>query len=164
MVHLRTLVTENEIVDRVQKLKTAAESQTLSTFCEQKSAEAEKGDSDSDSATAASWKVLLNLFNAGDREELITLLSFSKEMTAKQVADAVKAHKRAPSLRARAFQVAQSSTNEENALHPHRFAHRTCPLPNPNEMKLSPNHKAEKDTHLRRVLNRSEGRILRHLS
>ena len=115
MVHLRTLVTENEIVDRVQKLKTAAESQTLSTFCEQKSAEAEKGDSDSDSATAASWKVLLNLFNAGGREELITLLSFSKEMTAKQVADAVKAHKRAPSLRARAFQVAQSSTNEENA-------------------------------------------------
>jgi len=36
-------------------------------------------------------------------------------MTAKQVADAVKAHKRAPSLRARAFQVAQSGTNEENA-------------------------------------------------
>lgn len=115
MVHLRTLVTENEIVDRAQKLKTAAESQTLSTFCEQKSAEAEKGDGDGDGATAASWKALLNLFNAGDREELITLLGFSKEMTAKQVADAVKAHKRAPSLRARAFQVAQSSTNEENA-------------------------------------------------
>ena len=109
---MRTIVTEKDIVDRAQRLKTAVDSQTLSTFCEQKTAEAERGDS---ATEATSWKALLSLFDAGDKEELITLLGFSKEMTAKQVADAAKAHKRAPSLRARASQVVQSSTNEENA-------------------------------------------------
>lgn len=111
VAHMRTIVTEKEIVDRAQKLRIAADNQTLGTFCEEKSAEAEKGDS---ATETASWKALLSLFNAGDKEELITLLGFSKDTTARQIADAVRTHKRAPSLRARASQVAQSSTNEED--------------------------------------------------
>ncbi|KAF8318711.1 hypothetical protein DL93DRAFT_2164889 [Clavulina sp. PMI_390] len=111
VVHLRTIITEQEIVDRVQKLKEAASSDSLNAFCEQKSTEA---DNTGSTTEAASWKALLSLFNAGNREELITLLGFSKEETEKQVQDAVKAHKRAPSLRARASQLAQASMNDDD--------------------------------------------------
>ncbi|KAI0945133.1 hypothetical protein AcV7_001754 [Taiwanofungus camphoratus] len=84
VVHMRKVVTEASVVDRASKLRDAVEDGTLSAFTEAKSAEVEQ-----QSGQSASWKALLSLFKANSRDELITLLGFSKSEIATRVAEAV---------------------------------------------------------------------------
>ncbi|KAF9527633.1 hypothetical protein CPB83DRAFT_815128 [Crepidotus variabilis] len=81
VVHIRKVVTEKDLVERAQKLQEAIDAGTLQTFAE---AAAAGGDA---------WKALLSLFKANSRDELVTLLGFSKEEIAAKVAEAVESLK-----------------------------------------------------------------------
>jgi len=83
-LHLRKVVTEADLVERAKKLVEAVQSDNLQGFAE------------AAASTAESWKALLSLFKANSREELVTLLGFSKEEVAARVTEAAenfKAHK-----------------------------------------------------------------------
>ncbi len=86
VVHLRKVVTEVDFVERAKKLDAAIEEGSLQSFAEEKS--------DASEATAVpageGWKALLSLFKANSRNELVTLLGFSKEEIAARVAEAVE--------------------------------------------------------------------------
>ncbi|KAL6299339.1 hypothetical protein BKA93DRAFT_608197 [Sparassis latifolia] len=86
VVHIRTVVTEANIVERAIKLQAAIEGNNLSAFAEDKSEEDGQKPEDSGSA---SWKALLSLFKANSRDELIILLGFSKAEIATRVAEAI---------------------------------------------------------------------------
>ncbi|KAF8878677.1 hypothetical protein CPB84DRAFT_1852312 [Gymnopilus junonius] len=85
VVHLRKVVTENEFVERAKKLESAMEGEGediaagLQAFVEEKS---EQG--------GEAWKALLSLFKANSREELVTLLGYSKAEIAARAAEAVE--------------------------------------------------------------------------
>ncbi|KAF5370333.1 hypothetical protein D9758_007002 [Tetrapyrgos nigripes] len=78
VVHLRDVVTEDDLVERARKLQAALEGESLKAFAEGKT---EKGET---------WKALLSLFQADSRDELVTLLGFSKAEVAARVAEAVE--------------------------------------------------------------------------
>ena len=82
-VHVRTVTTEPSITLRASKLQSAIESDTLNALAEEKSVEEQD-------ETSAGWKALLSLFKANSRDELITLLGFSKAEVASRVAEAVE--------------------------------------------------------------------------
>lgn len=86
VVHVHKVVTEQAIVDRAISLKEATEGGSLNAFAQDKcnSAEAQA------SHDSASWKALCSLFNSNSREELVTLLGFSKSEIAARVAEAVE--------------------------------------------------------------------------
>ncbi|KAH9932332.1 uncharacterized protein B0H18DRAFT_1137560 [Fomitopsis serialis] len=84
IVHIRKVVTEPSIAERAVKLQDAVEGETLSTFAERKTSEVKVAEA------SASWKALLSLFKADSRDELITLLGFSKDEVAARVAEAVE--------------------------------------------------------------------------
>lgn len=78
VVHLRNVVTEESIIDRAKELsEISSDKDKLSEFSATKSDD-------------PSWKALQTLFDANSRDELVTLLGFSKEEVKKQVAEAVK--------------------------------------------------------------------------
>ncbi|KAI0654852.1 hypothetical protein C8Q70DRAFT_924945 [Cubamyces menziesii] len=79
VVHIRKVVTETKIVERAQKLQTAIEADNLKDLAEEKTG----------LEASATWKALLSLFKANSRDELITLLGFSKEQVAARVAEAI---------------------------------------------------------------------------
>ncbi|TCD71012.1 protein transport protein S31 [Steccherinum ochraceum] len=87
VVHMRSVVTEQTIVDRAKKLQSAMDSESLSTLAEEKSQGT--GPSTAPAESSESWKALLSLFKANSRDELITLLGFSKAEIASRVAEAV---------------------------------------------------------------------------
>ncbi|KAH9930495.1 uncharacterized protein BXZ73DRAFT_101867 [Epithele typhae] len=91
VVHIRKVATETTIVERAQKLQSSVDADGLQTLAQ------EKTTTDESSAT---WKALLSLFNANSRDELITLLGFSKEEIAARVAEAVSNLKKAAADRA----------------------------------------------------------------
>ncbi|KAF8970326.1 hypothetical protein BDZ97DRAFT_1902055 [Flammula alnicola] len=86
VVHLRKVVTETDLVERATKLDAAIEGDTLQEFAEEKT----------QAATAVTtvggegWKALLSLFKANSRNELVSLLGFSKTEIAARVAEAVE--------------------------------------------------------------------------
>ncbi|KAK0191818.1 hypothetical protein F5146DRAFT_1037270 [Armillaria mellea] len=82
VVHLRKVVTEEELVVQATKLKQAIEGDSLKAFTQ------EKADAAPDEQEA--WKALLSLFQADSRDELVTLLGFSKADIAARVAEAVE--------------------------------------------------------------------------
>lgn len=86
VVHLRKVVTEGDIVKRARELKAASDKQALDAFAKIKAANAEV----ERVPDFASWKALASLFNANSREELVTLLGFSKDDIAARVAEAVE--------------------------------------------------------------------------
>ncbi|EJD05585.1 WD40 repeat-like protein [Fomitiporia mediterranea MF3/22] len=86
VVHLRKVVTEPDIIARVKELKGAADGQDLSEFAQKKAADAEARKVHD----TASWKALTSLFKTDSREELVTLLGFSKADIAARVAEAVE--------------------------------------------------------------------------
>ncbi|KII91359.1 hypothetical protein PLICRDRAFT_51526 [Plicaturopsis crispa FD-325 SS-3] len=88
VVHVRKVVSEADLVDRASKLQTAIDEQSLSAFAESKSTAAAEG--------GEGWKALLSLFRADSRDELVTLLGFSKEEIASRVAEAITALKSSP--------------------------------------------------------------------
>jgi len=83
-VHFRTVVTEQDLVEHAKKLQEAMEGGTdaLKAFAEDRTGEDSAG-------TMAGWKALLSLFKADSRDELVTLLGFSKSEIAARVAQAV---------------------------------------------------------------------------
>ncbi|KAK7685054.1 hypothetical protein QCA50_011891 [Cerrena zonata] len=89
VVHTRTVTTEPTIVERAKELQTAIDEQQLNTLAEQRSTATATTES-STAETSASWKALLSLFKADSRDELITLLGFSKDEVASKVAEAIE--------------------------------------------------------------------------
>ncbi|KAL1741502.1 hypothetical protein HDZ31DRAFT_66861 [Schizophyllum fasciatum] len=79
IVHLRKVVTEDLFVERARKLQSALSGDGLKAFVEDKA---------SAEATEV-WKALSSLFQANSRDELITLLGFSKTEIAARVAEAI---------------------------------------------------------------------------
>ncbi|KAF8886801.1 hypothetical protein BD779DRAFT_1673098 [Infundibulicybe gibba] len=84
VVHVRKVVTEQDLVDRAIKLQAAIDSQALKDFAEQQM------DASSSAKSSERWKALLSLFRADSRDELVTLLGFSKSEIAARVAQAVE--------------------------------------------------------------------------
>ena len=84
-MHLRKVVSESSVVERANKLHSAIDDGSLHTFAETKVEEAEPRGGD----VSAGWKALLSLFQANSRDELVTLLGFSKTEIATRVAEAV---------------------------------------------------------------------------
>ncbi|KAJ3561102.1 hypothetical protein NP233_g10405 [Leucocoprinus birnbaumii] len=80
VVHIRQVTTEQDLVERVNNLQTAIEKDTLQALAEEKST----------STSNEGWKALLSLFNANSRDELVTLLGFSKSEVAARVAEAIE--------------------------------------------------------------------------
>lgn len=89
VVHTRTVITEPTIVERAKELQTAIDEQKLNTLAEQRSTTTNAADAPV-TETSTSWKALLSLFKADSRDELITLLGFSKDEVASKVAEAVE--------------------------------------------------------------------------
>jgi protein transport protein SEC31 len=85
VVHIRKLATEDDIVARAERLRQAIDTQDLPAVAIERSTEAEAVAADS----VGGWKALLSLFHADSRDELITLLGFSKTEIAAQVAEAI---------------------------------------------------------------------------
>ncbi|KAF9057047.1 hypothetical protein BJ165DRAFT_1418148 [Panaeolus papilionaceus] len=81
VIHVRKVVTENDFVERATKLQEAIDDEGLQAFAQDKVETAAAG--------GESWKALLSLFKANSRNELVTLLGFSKEEIAARVAEAV---------------------------------------------------------------------------
>jgi protein transport protein SEC31 len=79
VVHIRKVVTETELVDRAKQLQVAIDGDSLQTFAEERTDREGEG-----------WKALLSLFKADSRDELVTLLGFSKAEIASRVAEAVE--------------------------------------------------------------------------
>lgn len=84
-MHLRNVVSESLVVERANKLHSAIDDGSLHTFAETKVEESESCGGD----VSAGWKALLSLFQANSRDELVTLLGFSKTAIAARVAEAV---------------------------------------------------------------------------
>ena len=77
VVHIRKVVTETELVERAKRLQAAIDDDNLQTFAEERT-------------EGEGWKGLLSLFKADSRDELVTLLGFSKSEIASRVAEAVE--------------------------------------------------------------------------
>ncbi len=88
-VHLRQVITETEVIDRAKRLQElAGDKDELRSFADKMAQQA--GGSET---AAAGWKALAGLFNTDSREELVTLLGFSKADIAKQVDEAINKFK-----------------------------------------------------------------------
>jgi protein transport protein SEC31 len=96
-VKVHQVVTESDIVERAVRLDEATQSQTLSEFCESKKAGAdvdgEASGSKAKQEELENWKLLSSLFRADSKDELVTLLGFSKEHVKKGVEEAIKSFK-----------------------------------------------------------------------
>jgi protein transport protein SEC31 len=85
VLKLQEVVTEEDVVDRAKKLASAIGSQEeLGNFCEDM-AQKESGGA----SAVAGWKALKSLFTTNSRDELVTLLGFSKGEIANQVSEAI---------------------------------------------------------------------------
>ena len=89
VVHSRIVTTEPTIVERAKELQSAIDEQKLNDLAEQRSTATDATETPAPEASA-SWKALLSLFKANSRDELITLLGFSKDEVASKVAEAVE--------------------------------------------------------------------------
>uniref|UniRef100_A0A5K1K4C2 Protein transport protein SEC31 n=1 Tax=Ganoderma boninense TaxID=34458 RepID=A0A5K1K4C2_9APHY len=107
VVHLRKVITETVIVDRAKKLQDSIEADSLKDLAQEKTAA---------DGTSATWKALLSLFNSNSRDELITLLGFSKEEVAARVAEAVANLKKAAAEKA-TTSVEQDVTETDLKIH-----------------------------------------------
>ncbi|PWN51119.1 hypothetical protein IE53DRAFT_314480 [Violaceomyces palustris] len=108
VVHLRDVVTEPSIVQRATKLQQALESQSLAEFCDERSRDPTTRPDD-----VANWKALQTLFRADSRDELVTLLGFSKEDVAAKVADAIAAFKPSEATATSATETGKPETAEQ---------------------------------------------------
>ncbi|KAF8270128.1 hypothetical protein EI94DRAFT_1572288 [Lactarius quietus] len=86
VVHIRKMVTEDSVVTRAERLLQALDAQDLPSIATERSAEAENVAVES----VAGWKALLSLFRADSRDELVTLLGFSKAEVAERVTEAIE--------------------------------------------------------------------------
>ncbi|KAI0259714.1 hypothetical protein BC834DRAFT_974042 [Gloeopeniophorella convolvens] len=109
VVHVRKVVTEDSIISRVERLRQAIDAQDLTSIATERSAEAESRSGES----AAGWKALLSLFRADSRDELVTLLGFSKAEIAARVADAIARLKSAAEEESTPLTVVKSPSEED---------------------------------------------------
>ncbi|KAJ8502017.1 hypothetical protein ONZ45_g11925 [Pleurotus djamor] len=86
-VQIRNVVTEPELVERARKLRDAMEADKLNELAEERVGASNTGSAE---GSKDSWKALLSLFRANSRDELVTLLGFSKEEVAVRVSEAVE--------------------------------------------------------------------------
>ncbi|KAM5541833.1 hypothetical protein V8D89_004562 [Ganoderma adspersum] len=107
VVHLRKVVTETVIAERAKKLQESIEADNLKDLAQEKTAA---------DGTSATWKALLSLFNSNSRDELITLLGFSKEEVAARVAEAIANLKKAAAEKA-TVTVEQDVTESDLKIH-----------------------------------------------
>ena len=84
VVHLRKIVTEQDVLDRINKLQTAMKQNKLNSFA------TNRGGDEHDAETAAHWRALSSLFRADSRDELVTLLGYSKTGIVARVAEAIE--------------------------------------------------------------------------
>ena len=85
VVHIHRLSTEDNVVARADRLRQAIDTQDLPAIAIERSAEAEPAAAEN----LGGWKALLSLFHADSRDELVTLLGFSKAEIAARVAEAI---------------------------------------------------------------------------
>ncbi|KAF8828347.1 hypothetical protein HHX47_DHR4000810 [Lentinula edodes] len=79
VIHLRNVVTEEEIVERAKALQSAIADESVKAFAEGKASQNEEV-----------WKALLSMYQAESRDELVTLLGFSKSEIAARIGEAVE--------------------------------------------------------------------------
>ena len=84
-VHIRKVATERDFVNRVNLLQAAIDTQTLRMFAEVRRGEDPQADDE-----VVGWRAMMGLFKADSRDELVTLLGFSKTEIAARVAEAVE--------------------------------------------------------------------------
>lgn len=89
------VTTETDIVERALLLDGAQDSQALAEFCEQKKSRLSSAEKDAKLTPdeLSSWKLLSSLFHANSKDELVTLLGFSKEEVQGKVEEAIKSFK-----------------------------------------------------------------------
>ncbi|OAX38742.1 hypothetical protein K503DRAFT_137102 [Rhizopogon vinicolor AM-OR11-026] len=97
VVHIRKVIAETDIVDRVRKLQKAVDTDTLSTFAEEQVSSEKPGED--------GWKALLSLFHANSRDELVTLLGYSKEEVKGRVEEAIAKLKESASMNMLSYSV-----------------------------------------------------------
>ncbi|KAG2068579.1 transport protein [Suillus decipiens] len=102
VVHIRKVIAETDIVDRAQKLQQAVDTDTLSTFAEERVNSEKAGDG---------WKALLSLFRANSRDELVTLLGYSKEEVKGRVEEAVAKLKEIVSVNTSSYSVDEAGAD-----------------------------------------------------
>jgi len=107
VVHITQVVTEPTIVERAQALLAATTNEGFIELAEKKAADG--------AADVESWRALLSLFRTNSREELITLLGFSKDDIVIRVAAAVKKLQEAQATAAEAEAEAESTATEAGA-------------------------------------------------
>ncbi|KAI6004420.1 hypothetical protein F5J12DRAFT_836728 [Pisolithus orientalis] len=105
--HVRVVCTEKVVVERVKNLRKAAGDGDLENFAQEVQADVQQH---GDARAAETWKALLSLFRANSRDELVTLLGYSKEEVKARVAEAV-AH-----LKEMQQQQPQTEQSEEGSL------------------------------------------------
>ncbi|KAG1814997.1 uncharacterized protein BJ212DRAFT_1481536 [Suillus subaureus] len=103
VVHIRKVIAETDIVDRAQKLQQAVDTNTLSTFAEERVSSEKAGED--------GWKALLSLFRANSRDELVTLLGYSKEEVKGRVEEAVAKLKEIVSVNTSSYSVDESGAD-----------------------------------------------------
>lgn len=81
------MVTENNIVSQAKKLENASNDPAALASLAKANSEAHVADK----GAAATWSTLASLFDTSSKDELITLLGFSKSQIVEQVEEAVKA-------------------------------------------------------------------------
>ena len=101
VVHLRKVVTETGVVERARKLRSAQDSKSLDQFTKER---AEEAGGETSANNTSNWKALTSLFRTDSRDELVTLLGFSKEDITNKVSEMIERLK---------VTVVPSSTNEK---------------------------------------------------
>lgn len=94
-IKIYQVTTESDIVERALLLDGAQDSHALAEFCEQKKNKLSSAEKDAKTSEdeLSSWKLLSSLFHANSKDELVTLLGFSKEEVQRKVEEAVKSFK-----------------------------------------------------------------------
>ncbi|KAG1767684.1 hypothetical protein EDD22DRAFT_875239 [Suillus occidentalis] len=103
IVHIRKVIAETDIVDRAQRLQQAVDTDTLSTFAEERVCSEKSGED--------GWKALLSLFRANSRDELVTLLGYSKDEVKGRVEEAVARLKEIVSVNTSGYSVDEAGAD-----------------------------------------------------
>ena len=74
-------------MERAKKLRNVEGSKSLDQFAKERAEEASEGTS---ANNTSNWEALTSLFRADSRDELVTLLGFSKEDIANKVSEAIE--------------------------------------------------------------------------
>ncbi|KAI6026643.1 hypothetical protein BKA83DRAFT_95000 [Pisolithus microcarpus] len=117
-VHLRVVCTEEGVVERVTNLRKAAEDKALESFAQKVVDTQADAQQCGDTCAAETWKALLSLFRANSRDELVTLLGYSKEEVKARVAEAVVQLKEAQQQQLHRTEQSEEGSPEQRAHEP----------------------------------------------